>query len=86
MTALHHPQIFKAYDIRGLYGTEIDAGTARSVGRSFARVIAALENKPTGELTLGLGRDMRLTAPELAAAYRDGMTDEGATVLDAGMV
>jgi phosphomannomutase len=86
VTALHHPQIFKAYDIRGLYGTEIDAGTARSVGRSFARVIAALEDKPTGELTLGLGRDMRLTAPELAAAYRDGMADEGATVLDAGMV
>src|SRR6185436_9859204 len=35
---------------------------------------------------VGLGRDMRLTAPELAARYRDGMVAEGAHVLDAGMV
>jgi phosphomannomutase len=80
------PAIFKAYDIRGVYGDEIDAETARLVGRSFTRVIAALEDKPTSELRLGLGRDMRLTAPELAAAYRDGMTSEGAEVLDAGQV
>jgi phosphomannomutase len=37
-------------------------------------------------LRIGLGRDMRLTAPELAACYRDGICDEGATVLDAGQV
>src|SRR6202043_25255 len=49
-------------------------------------VIAELEDKPVGELRLGLGRDMRLTAPELAASYRDGMTSEGVTVLDAGQV
>ena len=60
--------------------------TALTIGRAFARVIAELEGKPTGELRLGLGRDMRLTAPELAAAYRDGMCAEGATVLDAGLV
>jgi phosphomannomutase len=49
-------------------------------------VIGALEGKPTTELRLGLGRDMRLTAPEMAAAYREGMCAEGATVLDAGLV
>ena len=49
-------------------------------------MIAELEDKPTAELRLGLGRDMRLTAPELASAYRDGMCAEGATVLDAGEV
>jgi phosphomannomutase len=80
------PAIFKAYDIRGLYGEQIDAATATLIGRSFARVIAALDGKQTSDLRLGLGRDMRLTAPELAAAYRDGMTSEGATVLDAGEV
>ena len=80
------PTIFKAYDIRGLYGEQIDAATATSIGRSFAHVIAALEDKQTSELRLGLGHDMRLTAPELAAAYRDGMCSEGATVLDAGEV
>ena len=81
-----NPAIFKAYDIRGIYGEEIDRDTATLIGRSFARVIADLEDKPTAELRLGLGRDMRLTAPELAAAYRDGICSEGATVLDAGQV
>ncbi len=81
-----NPDIFKAYDIRGLYGDEIDASVAHDIGRSFARVISALEDKPVGQLRLGLGRDMRLTAPELAAAYREGMTAEGAAVLDAGQV
>jgi phosphomannomutase len=86
VTAHTKPEIFKAYDIRGVYGDDLDAGTAHLIGRSFARVIGALEDKPTSELTLGLGRDMRLTAPEMAAAYRDGMVAEGATVLDAGQV
>ncbi len=86
MSAIANPEIFKAYDIRGLYGSEIDADTAELIGRAFARVIADLEGKPTAHLRLGLGRDMRLTAPELAAAYRRGMCAEGATVLDAGQV
>jgi phosphomannomutase len=81
-----NPAIFKAYDIRGLYGEEIDAETAVAIGRSFTRVIGALEDKPTSDLRIGLGRDMRLTAPELAGAYRDGICSEGATVLDAGEV
>ena len=85
MTALS-VDIFKAYDIRGLYGEDIDGDAAELIGRAFARVIAALEGRPTSEVRLGLGRDMRLTAPELAARYRDGMTSEGATVLDAGQV
>ena len=86
MTAHAKPEIFKAYDIRGVYGDDLDAGTAYLIGRSFARVIGALEDKPTSQLTLGLGRDMRLTAPEMAAAYRDGMVAEGAAVIDAGQV
>ena len=86
MSELANPGIFKAYDVRGLYGNDLDAATARAIGRAFARVIGELEGKPTERLTLGLGRDMRLTAPELAGAYRDGMVAEGATVLDAGMV
>jgi len=81
-----NPEIFKAYDIRGLYGEDIDAGTARAIGRAFTRVIAELEGKPASELRLGLGHDMRLSAPELAAAYRDGICAEGAAVLDAGLV
>jgi phosphomannomutase len=78
--------IFKAYDIRGLYGEEMDEGTAHDIGRAFVRVLAGLRGKPAGELRVGLGRDMRLTAPKMAAELRDGMIFEGATVLDAGMV
>src|SRR4051794_5816722 len=80
------PSIFKAYDIRGLYGEEIDGDVAEQVGRAFVRVLAGLRGKETTALRVGLGRDMRLSAPELAARYRDGMTAEGADVLDAGMV
>jgi phosphomannomutase len=80
------PQIFKAYDIRGLYGEQIDAKVALPLGRAFARVLAQLLGKPTSELRVGLGRDMRLTAPELAARYREGLLMEGADVLDAGQV
>ncbi|HYI18823.1 MAG TPA: phosphomannomutase/phosphoglucomutase [Solirubrobacteraceae bacterium] len=78
--------IFKAYDVRGLYGSQIDGEVAEQVGRAFARVLAELRGKPATELRIGLGRDMRLTAPELAGRYRDGMVAEGAHVLDAGMV
>jgi phosphomannomutase len=80
------PSIFKAYDIRGIYGEEIDGDVAEQVGRAFVRVLAGLRGKEATALRVGLGRDMRLTAPELAARYRDGMTAEGAHVLDAGMV
>jgi phosphomannomutase len=79
-------QIFKAYDIRGLYGDEIDGDVAEQVGRAFAHVLSNLSGKPVPELRVGLGRDMRLTAPELAGRYRDGLVAEGVTVVDAGMV
>src|SRR5437588_6911095 len=86
MSAISNPGIFKAYDIRGEAGTDLDANAAELIGRAFARVIAELEDKPTAELRLGLGRDMRLTAPELSQAYCSGMCAEGASVLDAGEV
>jgi phosphomannomutase len=78
--------IFKAYDIRGLHGEEMDETTAHAIGRAFARVLARLRGKQPGELRVGLGRDMRLSAPAMAAELRDGLIFEGATVLDAGMV
>jgi phosphomannomutase len=81
-----NPGIFKAYDIRGIYGEQMDEGTAHDIGRAFVRVLARLRDKPAGELRVGLGRDMRLTAPKMAAELRDGMIFEGAHVLDAGMV
>jgi len=81
-----NPGIFKAYDIRGVYGEQMDEGIAHDIGRAFVRVLARLRDKAAGDLRVGLGRDMRLTAPKMAAELRDGMIVEGATVVDAGMV
>jgi len=80
------PAIFKAYDVRGLYGSEMDGETNYLLGRAFARVLSELRGKPVSELRIGLGRDMRLQAPEMAGRLGDGIVAEGATVVDAGMV
>jgi phosphomannomutase len=81
-----NPGIFKAYDIRGVYGEELDEGVAYDIGRSFVRVLAGLREIQARELRIGLGRDMRLTSPKMAAEVRDGIIAEGAKVVDAGMV
>ncbi len=86
MSASVTPEIFKAYDIRGLYGEQIDGEIAERIGRAFAHVLAELQGKPTGDLRVGVGRDMRLSAPELAARYREGLLGAGADVIDAGEV
>jgi phosphomannomutase len=80
------PSIFKAYDIRGLYGEQIDGELAEQIGRAFARVLAELEGTPTGELRVAVGHDMRLPAAELTARYEAGLVSEGVHVLSAGQV
>ncbi len=77
MAAELSPDIFKAYDIRGIYGEQIDGEIAERIGRAFARVLSRLAGKPVGELRVGLGRDMRLSAPELSARYREGLLGGG---------
>ncbi len=81
------PGIFKAYDVRGLYPDQIDDDVAYRIGRGFARVLADLDggDRKPADLHIGLARDMRLSAPALAARYADGIRDEGASVLDIGM-
>ncbi len=86
MTTDVSPAIFKAYDVRGLYGSEMDGETNFLLGRAFARVLGDLRGKAVDQLRIGLGRDMRLQAPEMAGRLRDGIVAEGATVVDAGMV
>jgi phosphomannomutase len=80
------PEIFKAYDIRGLYGSQIDGDAAEQIARAFALVLAKLAGKQPAQLRVGMGRDMRLTAPELSARYRAGMLAQGMHVIDAGEV
>jgi phosphomannomutase len=86
MSAATTPEIFKAYDIRGLYGEQIDGDIAEQIGDAFARVLSGLAGKPVADLRIGLGRDMRLSAPELSARYREGLLGAGASVVDAGQV
>jgi len=80
------PSIFKAYDIRGIYGEQLDEELAYLIGRAHARVLANEYSTQPEDLEIGLGHDMRLSAPAMAERYRDGMLDEGATVLDIGEV
>jgi phosphomannomutase len=78
--------IFKAYDVRGIYPDQMDEDVAYRIGRAFPRVLSGLEGKPVSELRIGLGRDMRLSAPGMANRYAEGIQDEGAHVIDAGQV
>ena len=79
------PGIFKAYDVRGIHPDQIDGEVAYRIGRAFAHVLGGLEGKPPGQLTVAVGRDMRLAAPELSARYVEGLTHEGVNVIDVGM-
>ncbi len=68
---------FKAYDVRGRLGTELDADVAYRIGRAFAEALGARE--------VIVGRDTRATSPELAAAVIRGLNDAGANVRDLGL-
>ena len=72
------PGIFKAYDVRGLYGPELDEEGAYAIGRAYVEHF-----KPR---SIAVGRDMRLSAPSMAAAVMEGAADGGADVRDLGMV
>ena len=73
-------EIFRAYDIRGVVGKSLTAAVVRDIGRalgSFAR--------ERGAPTFAIGRDGRLSGPELAGALAEGLNAAGADVIDIGM-
>jgi phosphomannomutase len=78
--------IFKAYDVRGIHPDQMDERLAYRIGRGFARVLCQLQDIPVNDLRVAVGRDMRLTAPAMTEEYIRGLADEGADVLDIGMV
>ena len=69
--------IFKAYDIRGLYPSELDVDLARKIGNSFARFLGAKR--------LVVGQDMRSHSPAVADAVSAGMRDAGCDVVRLGL-
>jgi phosphomannomutase len=78
--------IFKAYDVRGTYPEQMDEALAYRIGRAFPRVLEQLEGTPVARQRIAVGRDMRLSAPGMAAEYARGIAEAGADVLDVGMV
>src|SRR5438552_9070315 len=75
---LINADIFKAYDVRGVYPTEVNENAARAIGVAFVAYLKARR--------IAVGRDMRLSSPALAAAFIDGATSQGADVVDYGMI
>jgi phosphomannomutase/phosphoglucomutase len=73
--------IFKAYDIRGVIGKTLDAGIARQIGQAFGSAVRA-----RGEKNVVIGRDGRLSGPELASALAAGLQSTGVDVIDLGVV
>ncbi len=72
------PKVFKAYDVRGIYPTELDEEGARAIARAYVEQFEPRK--------IAVGRDMRTMSPSMAAAVVDGATEAGADVVDIGMV
>ena len=72
------PAVFKAYDVRGIYPTQLDEAGAYAIGRAY------VEHFEPGRIAVG--RDMRLSAPAMANATIEGAAAAGAEVLDLGLV
>ena len=72
------PSVFKAYDVRGLHPSELDEDGAYRIGRAY---VEHFEPR-----AIAVGRDMRLSAPSMAAATIEGAADGGADVVDLGLV
>jgi len=75
------PTIFKAYDIRGIVGKTLDIGVARKIGQAFGTAV-----RQRGERAVVIGRDGRLSGPDLARALAAGLQRAGCDVIDLGMV
>ena len=69
--------IFKAYDIRGIYPSQLDEETAYKIGRAFVKFLKVDE--------ILVGRDGRLSSPKIFEKLAEGITDQGANVIDIGL-
>ena len=76
-------QIFRKYDIRGIYGEDLTDEVAYLIGRAFARYLKQVLNKD--RIKLSVGRDVRLSSTSLKNALVRGLTDSGVDVVDIGI-
>ncbi len=72
------PSVFKAYDVRGIYPTQLDEEGAYAIGRGYVEQFEPRR--------MAVGRDMRLSGPQMQAAAMQGAADAGAEVLDLGLI
>ena len=72
------PRVFKAYDVRGIHGAELDEEGARAIGRAFVEVFEPKR--------IAVGHDMRVSSPAMAASVIAGAAEAGAEILDLGLV
>jgi phosphomannomutase len=72
------PKVFKAYDVRGIYPSELDEDGAYAIGRAFVEVFEPKR--------IAVGHDMRVSSPPMAEAAIRGASEAGADVLDLGLV
>lgn len=81
MTETHQfdPTILREYDVRGVIGRTLHAADARALGRAFGTLVAE-----AGGRRVAVGRDGRVSSPEMAAATIDGLRAAGIDVLDVG--
>jgi len=76
-----NPHIFRAYDVRGRVGADINAGVFRQVGRAYATLLRRRNGR-----TIAVGQDNRESSAELKAAFVDGVRAAGVDVVDVGLV
>ncbi len=75
---IFHPTILRAYDIRGIVGETLHVEDARAIGHAFGLLFEA-------GARIAIGRDGRLSSPDLATALSEGLVDAGCHVLDIGV-
>ena len=73
-------EIFRTYDIRGLVGASLTPAIVREIGRALGTL-----GRSRGAATFAVGRDGRLSGPQLVAALAEGLAGAGADVIDLGM-
>jgi phosphomannomutase/phosphoglucomutase len=71
--------IFRAYDVRGVYGKDLTRKDAENIGKAFGSALG-------GEETVCVGRDIRFSSPKLSKSLIDGLTSTGVSVIDIGAV
>ncbi|MFZ0031706.1 MAG: hypothetical protein WAK84_07530 [Candidatus Cybelea sp.] len=86
MQGLVDPTIFKSYDVRGVYPSELNDDIAYAIGRCFVPLLDLERRRGTVRNSIVVARDMRPSGERLCDAFARGASEAGADVVDIGMV